>query len=585
LKLYIRYFLLITLLSSTLFSGNIFKGCGDTQDQAREELAKSIYVSIESNFERNESLDGESANRTLKNVSKQSTLLKGLVGIKTFQEESRYCASIEKAQLHQSLDNEKTKVNSIKADSTNLDELKSGVESCRTGEALASVLSVTDLLKEFSNKRQEFESRIDKIEKDRIVATLENDVVKINQFRVDEDEKSEFPKKVRDKLEEMIALASKVIKDAERINSKDVIKVVSAKKSYFESQLNTIYTQSVLFNIEGGQSLNIYIDGKKSPFKINKPIFLSEGEHQYKIVENGYCDIVGDFSLNRDEEEVIDNIYLKDHTLPKVKFTSNQDSKNITLTVDNRRVTLGESLTFDKSRCSGKSIKYLAEFSENGIKDSEDGTISLSAGLDKSIHIEFLSLSDIKDIKEEFKPYIDGDRVEILYSYGHVSDSDNNLTKGTHNISINKLTQKRFWRYGYGLLAGVDDTEAPTTKAFELYYLLGVQFTSFGKNEMPIHIGKWSIIPYAGVEFGVGYHEYKLDDGEKVWTYPKEDHEDWNEDPREYGYDFVRDSLVVKPTVGIDFVLSKGFALKIFGEKNLYMDRRLYIGTGLSVEF
>ena len=500
-------YLPILLLSLHLIA-KTYQGCGSNEKLAREELAKNIYVSVDSQFEKIDKVSEREATKQVKSISKQTTKLK-LINVQIEHlEDGQVCASIDENDLRKSLDS--------------------------------------------------------------IVIEIDNfDIRKL----------SKEPKEAKSELQKVIDDCESGIKIASVLGKEWEIGFLSKKLQKLKSQLEKIYTQFVRFNLLD-KNLRIYIDGEKHWHKINEDIPLKVGEHIYTIKSNDICEIKGKFTLGSDEVKIIDDIDIDKYRYPRITFTSNKESKYIYLEVNGKRESIGREKRYKK--CSGELV-YQAKYKDGDFEDREEGKIYLRPGLEKNIHLEFVSIGDIKAIKNEIQPYLSGDRLEILYSYGYIP-KDYKYIKDTHNIAIHKLTHKRFFRYGYGLLYGVDDINSPKFRIAELYYIFDVQFTSFGKNELPIRVGKFSLIPYGGVEVGIGYHQYKYN-GERVYSYPKKGDDDAKKRPDDYDWKFTRDSLVIKPTFGVDIVLSKGFALKFYGEKNLYIDQRWFFGTGLSIQF
>jgi hypothetical protein len=501
------FFRVITLLfiSLSLSYGKSYTGCGSDEKSAREELARSIYVSVETTFKSEESLSGDKGEKSLQLSSKQETNL-DLLNVQLSQKGEQTCASVTTADLKKSL---------------------SGIEA---------EVKAFDPEKLPKNRKQAY-----------------------------------------NKTEEKLNSCQKGITLAKVLGDKSSIARLQKIEQKLLSSLEGVHLQWVSFNLLD-KSLKIYIDGDKKRYSINEEIPIKVGQHTYTISSNRYCDIVGDFQISGGDELVIDNIDLEEYLYPKITFTSNKEKQYISLTVDGEGVAIGKEDTFKK--CDGKLI-YSGKYKDGEYSEIEDGEISLSPGLEKSVYLHFLSIGDIKELQNEAKPYINGERLEFLYSYG-TSSRDRDYNKDTHNFALNKITHKKYFRYGYGLLWGADDLSAPETKVAEFYYLLAIQFTSFGSNELPLRIANSvSFIPYLGAEIGVGYHQYRDENGDKVYKYPTNDDLENDKDEWKFG----RDTLVVKPIFGIDFIISKGFAFKIFAEKNLFISERTYFGTGLSVQF
>ena len=505
--MFLRLSVLIAILIG-VSQAQTYKDCGETKKEAIGNLAKSISVSVNYEYNKQESVLNDEVERNILNSSKQTTQLK-LINVQFSENGNQICASTTTQDLELSLSGITAEIHSFKLSSLPKNQrdarevLLEKINDCKQGKTLASVLG-----------------------------------------------------------------------------KKRVIRKLNLKLQAFKSRLEKIFAQSVQFNLEN-KDLKIYIDGKKNSFKINDEIPLKVGEHLYTIKSENYCDISGSFVLESEEIEIIDNIDLDSYLYPRINFTANQDTSNIELKLGEEISEIGEHII---EKCSG-TLNYQANYDDGIYKDNIINSIDLKAGLNKNVALSFLSIKDIKRTKAEISPYIKGDRIEILYSYGFVDDKFNEYIKDTHNLSINVLTHKRFFRYGYGLMVGTDNKDEPKNKVFELYYQVAIQFTSFGDNEIPLYIGKTSFIPYFGIEFGAGYHQYKTPNN-KIYQYPRVGDDDAKKTPENYDeYNWQRDFLLIKPIVGIDFILSKGFAIKLFAEKHLYIDNRWNIGTGLSIEF
>jgi hypothetical protein len=378
------------------------------------------------------------------------------------------------------------------------------------------------------------------------------------------------------KLQEMISYCDSGIALAKVLGKSGSIEHLGQKREKLQNRVETVHLQSVSFNLLDN-GLKIYIDGDDTKYSINEEIALPVGSHSYTIESSKYCQIVGEFYLEGGDSMVIDDINLEKHRFPRITLTSNKEKQYITAEINGEKIAIGTQKIYEQ--CDG-TVSYRADYNDGETEDSESGKIRLRAGLQKDIYLHFLSIGDIKKLKNEASPYLNGNRLEFLYSYGDAM-KNKKYNKDTHNFQFHQLTHTRFFRYGYGFLWGADDLSIPETKVMEAYYLFAVQFTSFGASELPLRLfNSLSFIPYIGAEVGLGYHEFRDEKGEKEYKYFIDD-----EEREEDEWKFKRDTLVVKPIVGIDFILSKGFAFKIFAERDLFIDERFFVGTGLSVQF
>jgi hypothetical protein len=509
-----KIILILVSSFSVVFAQN-YIGCGTSEKEARDELAKTIFVTVDSTSESNQGIEnGEVTQNSFLTSSKQTTLLK-LTGLKIYEENEQVCAKVSKNDL-------------------------------------------VKLLKSLYIEVKNFD-----------VKKLPND-----------------PKSKKEELKKIVETAEAAKNLATIFGTERVLTTLTNKYQDLLKLYKTLPTNAVKFNLPS-KNLKIYIDGSKRPFYINQSIYLKSGKHQYLIKSKEYCDILGEFELEKDDDDevIIDDIDLENWTKPKLTFTTNQDPKFIKFTINNDIYPINQEITFNK--CEGQ-IVYRAEYMDKDYSDVETGSLEVSPALVKKIHLPFLSLRDIVSLKKQTKAFTKGDRVELLYSFGYVKKSDNQYLKNNHNFAINFLEHRRFFRFGYGAMFGTDKIGGkPNSKLFELYYQIAVQFSSFGDNDLPLRIGKFfSFIPYAGIEFGAGYHEYLYRKDLKVYQYPRSGDDDAKKRPEDYDdFNWKRDFLVVRPIVGVDFILSKGFAFKIYGTKELYIDNRWFFGTGLSIEF
>ena len=478
-----KIILILVSSFSFVFAKN-YIGCGTTEKEARDELAKTIFVMVDSTSESNQGVEnGEVTQNSFSTSSKQTTLLK-LTGLEIYEKNRQVCAKVAKDDLVKLL-------KSLYIEVTNFD------------------------IKKLPNDPQ----------------------VKISE------------------LKKIVKTAEAAKNLATIFGTREVLKTLTNKYQDLLKHYKTVPTLPVKFNLPS-KNLEIYIDGNKKAYSINQTIYLKSGEHQYLIKSNEYCNILGEFELEKDDDEVIiiDDIDLESQTKPKLTFTTNQDPKFIKFTINNDIYPINQEITFDK--CEGQ-IVYRAEYMDKDYNDVETGSLEVSPTLVQKIHIPFLSLRDIVSLKKQTEAFTKGDRVELLYSFGYLKKDENKYLKDSHNFAINFLEHRRFFRFGYGAMFGADEIRGkPNLKLFELYYQLAIQFSSFGDNDLPLRIGKFfSFIPYAGVEFGIGYHEYLYKEDLKVYQYPRSNDEDAKKIPEDYDkFNWKRDFLVVRPIIGIDFI-------------------------------
>lgn len=391
----------------------------------------------------------------------------------------------------------------------------------------------------------------------------------------------------RAKLLQKIGLCESGLKLASLFGDGEAGTIFQNKLAEFQKIVDDDNFQNIKFNIENGSNLQIFIDGDKKSYKINEEISVSTGNHQYLISGDLICNIAGNFSIEQNKNILINDINIKDYIRPQITFSTNQENKFVKLNVDGDEVAINREISLKK--CSG-NVPYSASYNDGTYTNTAIGIVEkIEPNMNKTIHIPFLSIGDVKAIQNEASTYLSGTRLEFLYSYSISSpdklQANEEFKKDTHNIELNFINQRRLFRYGIGMLYGNDKDSKWETEIAELYYLVAIQFASFGQYDLPPRVGSFSFIPYIGIKLGIAYHQYSLEDGTTIWNHPEDGDDDFDYKPEDYENDFERDSLLIKPIVGIDFILSKGFAWKIFIEQNQKIDKRIFFGTGLTVEF
>jgi hypothetical protein len=479
-----------------IFEGEVFEGCGENETVARDELAKNIYVKVESKYSSTEILKDENFKSDIYSHSNQSTSL-SLAGIQIKNKNNKVCASISKDKLKEQTDSMISKVNSF------------------------------------------------------------------NIYKLPKDSK-EAHKKLVAIIKEVVQVINLVQALSDEYSTR-VIERFQKKRQTFEKKLETIQPQSVMFNLASKDS-RIYIDGNNQNYKINKKINLRTGDHQYVIKSNKHCDIKGDFKLNKYEDKII-NIDVNDFSTPKITIFS--DKPLHLLKLDGKRIKTGEPTYIN--RCEG-SVSYEATYTGGIEKEMKTGSIDLKPKLEKEIELSFISHQEIQNLQKLANSFRTSGRVEVLYSYS--MDLDKNRIFNTHNFNLHYLKTKKLFRYGFGFLYG----EKNGTELTEAFAILGLQFTQYGSRNKPFRIGtSFTYVPFLGVKLGLGYHSYRDGDNTLIDTYPNEE--------RDGEKDFLRDYVILKPTLGIDFLLNKEFALQVYADYSVYIENRITVGTGLSLKF
>ena len=87
-----------SLLFGVTLNAQVFKGCGDTKDKARENLAKNIITKVDSTTSSNKSRVGDDYSSNISINSKQSTNIT-LSGLQFTTQNHQYCTTISDDKL------------------------------------------------------------------------------------------------------------------------------------------------------------------------------------------------------------------------------------------------------------------------------------------------------------------------------------------------------------------------------------------------------------------------------------------------------------------------------------------------------
>jgi hypothetical protein len=234
------------------------------------------------------------------------------------------------------------------------------------------------------------------------------------------------------------------------------------------------------------------------------------------------------------------------------------------LKIDGKEEVVGKEVTLGK--CSGKADVEL--IFKRGDDDPQKEKVELSPGLKKSLNMTFVTLDDKNRAKDIVEPFRSADRLEILYSYSRPTMDTKNIQydsyAGINNVVINysdRVSGIGWLRHGLGGLWG----RAGDNLAAEIYYSLIIQGTSFGSKERPPMLGSLAYVPFAGIQAGVGYHEYLMADKTKITS-----------------TDNGASLAVLKYIVGVDVPLGKDFAIQISGGYSQFFDKSVFINAGMS---
>ena len=321
-----------------------------------------------------------------------------------------------------------------------------------------------------------------------------------------------------------------------------------------------IFGQYVLINSEFSKAV-LTIDGKKKA--VGKRVFITPGEHRYMLSFDGFCSVRDEFTLESGKDKVI-NIELEPY--PEIVITSNKPEARLVL--DGKRWVLGKAKTI--KRCDGEAT-YLLEYGQ----EKESGTISLSPGMKENKKRYFYSDKDMNKLKKMASVFTSGKTIEVGYFYS-IPGSDFEDLENVHNFNMAFYKNFRFIRLGLGVSYGKTENDSV---AVDGYLSLLFQLSELGSAGNPIHFfGLFPIIPYAGVDSGVGYHDIyneKAKETEHKFKTPDNMEED----------DFARDNFILRAEGGFNIPLNNTIGLKLFYGKNFHMDESSIIGSSLVFRF
>ena len=342
--------------------------------------------------------------------------------------------------------------------------------------------------------------------------------------------------------------------------------LLKEKKIYFTNLRNRYNSQFLKVTIVG-EFDKLNIDDKSA--KSNEELFLKEGTHKINVDAKGYCPIETSVNIekNKDLQKIIN---IDDYKLPYMIISSNKDNAN--LKIDGKTKELGVKHIF--KYCDNSEIPYEISYGEQ----KKSGTFSLKPNNSLEDSFAFYSQKELNQFRDLAKSYEDTTRLEIKYGYMGVSLKDQYKDfEDLNTLQINLINSKKAIRYGYGLLYGQGDL----SKAYELYYNLGVQLATFGTDNNALRVGPVVIVPSITAQVGVGYHKLYKEDETDSSNY-KSRFNKLNEDEN---YDFSRDTLILRGNFGIDFIVSEYIGFNIFASKQFTMEESTTFGAGISISF
>lgn len=313
----------------------------------------------------------------------------------------------------------------------------------------------------------------------------------------------------------------------------------------------------------GDKANNLTFSGKN--FIYGKSLSIAPGEYSYLADYNNACNQSDTISIKQGQETVIE---LERLELPKISFTSpGINSSSVRLTFNGKRIKISESITLDKSdldnNCKGQ-FSWQADVSSQ----QDSGNVTLSAGEEKSITLDFLSNSTINSLKRLSSAWRSGDVIEVsgslwLPSHDNKSKTDEKIGKNFASTQITFLSLDGALAYGPVL----DYSTFNQVESFHMGYQVRFQMTESGASRMPFNVFEMPLIPFMYGQASLGYMAY-ADDQKK---YQRTEQGSWK--------NYVMTSF----GLGASLILSKDFSLTSKIQKNFSLDNgaAFYLGVGV----
>ncbi|MCW7753713.1 hypothetical protein OOT00_06915 [Desulfobotulus sp. H1] len=302
-----------------------------------------------------------------------------------------------------------------------------------------------------------------------------------------------------------------------------------------------------------------------SPADIGEKIFLPEGVHKYLVTASGHCEVSGTADLQQYKDQTL-RIHPKPY--PTVTVTSNQPGAS--LQISGAPWPLGKEKVME--RCEG-SVPYVVSYGG----ETKTGSFRLSPGVKASDKAYLFTDKEVQRLKEMSSVFTTGTSLELGYIFS-VPGSDFSDLHNVHKISLAYYKNHAFFRFGLGAAYGRGDTidESFTVDAWLSMIL---QLSELGGRERPLHFfGFFPIIPFAGLDVGLGYHDiYNTRTRQSTDSFPTSVASEKN--------DFFRDHGLLRTTAGLQVPVNKHLGIRCFYAKNFSMEKASEFAMSLVIGF
>lgn len=288
---------------------------------------------------------------------------------------------------------------------------------------------------------------------------------------------------------------------------------------------------------------------------------LLPGKHSYTVVHEDGCDYHGVFTTQTGDEQVI-AVDMNKQAYPTITLRNDQGA---TASLNGTRIVLNEETVH--KQCDG-DVSWQIDYSGQAADSPKSGRFTLEPGKHYSKRVEFVTTSDIEDLKKLVDNL--GRRVNLQANYVHLVPGSRlpasfESQRGME-LSWNEYKDGFYW--GVNLLYAKDNTEQdPRGESWEMAGKLGLQFLGYGADDKPFHVGSaFTVVPYVELQLGVGHHDFAGADE----FYPEKRAASANR----------QDHGVVRLGAGFKIPLSNTFALQTGYSYNFFMDESHYIQVG-----
>lgn len=325
---------------------------------------------------------------------------------------------------------------------------------------------------------------------------------------------------------------------------------------------------SVRFNVIGDMERLVVDNHPENP---GSDLLLQAGKHTYAIYSATTCPLQKEFELREGEALVITET-MADYALPEILIDTNKRGKT-TLLLSGSEVPVGRVHAI--KRCKGE-LAYHVICRDEGETQEEQGIITLEPGLKANRYFTFYAPSERSGIAKRAEDFKAGNRLELFYGYTRLPAEfeGDGAYEGIRFLRANYLTTAQGLRCGPGIAYGVSGSHAASAEAL---YTMALQFTGFGAGDKALHIGTLAaIIPFIGIEVGLGYHEYY--DSKNKTTISR-----FKKKADEADEAFVRDHVIARALMGVDLAFSDILSLQLYVKKGWTMEEDTLMGAGISL--